>query len=225
MKRVALIALAVMVAASVASAQQAMTPPPAAGAAQQAAASAAPRMPASPPGTASTSVGGKWEKERYTGGKWITIEYSRPILRGRTGIFGTGADYGKKVTGADATVWRVGANVTTRLKTQVPLVFGEKTIAPGDYSVFVDLKESGWTLILSTQPYQEKYDPQNKTTTWGSYNYDPKFDVLRVPMKVMTMPTSMDQFSIFFVNMTPQGGTLVMWWDTQHATVAFKLGQ
>ena len=41
------------------------------------------------------------------GGKWIEITYSRPILRGRTNIFGTGADYGKAVSDGSP-VWRAG---------------------------------------------------------------------------------------------------------------------
>ena len=133
------------------------------------------RKAASPSGTAATQVGGKW----------IEITYSRPILRGRTDVFGKGADYGTKVL-AGAPVWRAGANQTTRLKTEVPLEMGGKKIEPGEYSLFVDLKESGWTLIVSTQAYQEKYDKDEKARTWGAYNYDPKFDVVRVPMKMVT---------------------------------------
>ena len=47
-----------------------------------------------------------------------------------------------------APVWRAGANQTTRLKTEVPLEIGGKKLAPGEYSLFVDLKEGGWTLIV-----------------------------------------------------------------------------
>ena len=43
------------------------------------------RRPASPEGTSATQVNDRW----------IEIVYGRPILRGRTNIFGTGADYGK----------------------------------------------------------------------------------------------------------------------------------
>jgi Protein of unknown function (DUF2911) len=175
---------------------------------------AAPRRAASPPGTAATQVGSKW----------IEITYSRPILRGRTDIFGTGADYGKKVD-ASAPVWRAGANQTTRLKTEVPLEIGGKKLEPGEYSLFVDLKESGWTLIVSTQPYQEKYDPNEKAKTWGAYNYDPKFDVARVPMKMVTPQVSADQFTIGFVNMTDKGGAIAMAWEKTGAVAPFTVAQ
>jgi hypothetical protein len=195
---------------------------------EPAATPAAPRRASSPAGTAATQVGGKWvnpesEERRYTGGRWIEITYSRPILRGRSNIFGKGADYGKTVL-AGAPVWRAGANVTTRLKTEVPLEIGGKKLAPGEYDIFVDLKESGWTLIVSTQPYQEKYDPNDKVKTWGAYGYDPKNDVLRAPMKMVTPANSLDQFTIGFVNMTDKGGAIAMGWETTGAVVPFTVG-
>ena len=196
---------------------------------EPAATPAAPRRASSPAGTAATQVGGAWSaatkdaEPRYSGGKWIEIVYSRPILRGRTEIFGKGADYGKKVN-AGAPVWRAGANQTTRLKTEVPLEIGGKKLAAGEYSLFVDLREGGWTLIVSTQPYQEKYDPNDKVKTWGAYGYDPKNDVLRAPMKMVTPANSLDQFTIGFVNMTDKGGAIAMGWETTGAVVPFTVG-
>jgi hypothetical protein len=188
-----------------------------------------PRRAASPPGTAATQVGGTWvnpesEERRYTGGKWIEITYSRPILRGRTNIFGKGPDYGKTVN-AGAPVWRLGANQTTRLKTEVPLEIGGKKLEPGEYSLFVDLKEAGWTFIVSKQPYQEKYDPNDKVKTWGSFGYDPKYDVARAPMKIVTPAVSIDQFTIGFVNMTDNGGAIGIGWEKTGALVPFTVTQ
>ena len=189
-----------------------------------------PSRPASPPGNAAVQVGGQWAKAkpddpapRYTGGKWIEVAYNRPILRGRTDIFGAGADYGKKVY-AGAPIWRAGANQTTRLTTEVPLVFGDKTLPAGEYSLFVDLKPGAWTLVFSKQPYQQKYDPNNKTATWGAYGYDPAQDVLRVPMTLGKSPYSVEEFTILFVDMTQQGGKLAMAWEKDLATIAFTVG-
>jgi hypothetical protein len=184
--------------------------------------------PLSPPGTAATQVGGKWsepDKEgqrRYTGGKWIEVSYARPTLRGRTSVFGAGADYGKAVSDGGA-VWRAGANATTTLKTEVPLEIGGKRLEPGEYSLFVDLKEPGWTLVVSKQPRMEKYDPNEKMKTWGAYNYDPKHDVVRVPMTMAKPAFSVDQFTIAFVDVTDQGGKLAMVWDKTGGVVPFKV--
>ncbi|MBE3071522.1 MAG: DUF2911 domain-containing protein [Acidobacteria bacterium] len=203
-----------IVALALASSVMAQTPAP------------APR-PASPPGAAATQVGGKWvEGQRgpaYQAGKWIEVTYGRPIKRQRTGLFGVGAGYGKKVSDGSP-VWRAGANQTTRLKTEVPLVFDGKTLPVGEYCVFVDLKEGAWTLVVSTWPAQVKYDPSNKEALWGSYGYTPDKDVLRAPMKVSALPYSMDQFTIAFIDMMVDGGKLAMMWDTTMAVVPFKVG-
>jgi hypothetical protein len=191
-------------------------------------ASAQDRKPLSPAGTAATMVGGKWSEpdkdgERsYTGGKWIEVTYSRPILRGRHDIFGKGADYGKTVNGG-APVWRAGANQTTKLTTEVPLMIGGKKLAPGSYDLFVELKEGAWTLIVSTQPTQDKYDANDKTKIWGAYGYDPKFDVVRVPMNMVTPSVAVDQFTIAFVDMTDAGGKLAMVWEKTGGVVPFTI--
>ena len=87
------------------------------------------RRPMSPRGTASAQVLGTWTKAersfavgggRYDGGKWIDISYGRPLKRQRD-IFGSGADYGK-ATLIGAPIWRAGADVTTRLKSEVSTV-------------------------------------------------------------------------------------------------------
>ena len=185
------------------------------------------RKPASPAGTAATQIGGKYVEvqggQRYQDGKWIEVTYSRPIMRGRQNLFGAGADYGKAVCDGSP-VWRAGANQTTRFKTEVPLVIDGKTLPAGEYSVFVELKENAWTLIFSNWPAQEKYDPKNKEALWGSYGYTPDKDVLRAAMKVETLALSIDQFTIAFIDMSGDGGTLAMIWDTTMATVSFKSG-
>lgn len=185
------------------------------------------KLPPSPQGQASIQVGGRWEKtdsggQRYADGKWIVVDYGRPLLRGRASIFGTGADYGKTISDG-VSVWRMGANDTTRLTTQVPLTIGGKTIQPGVYNAFAELKAGAWTLVLSTQPRQPKYDPNDKVLLYGSYNYDPKFDVLRAPMTVKQGDTTVEQLTIGFVNVTATGATLSVAWDKTIATVELRL--
>ena len=186
--------------------------------------------PLSPPGTATAMVGGTWTKDArgnaaYEGGKWIEVEYSRPMLRQRANIFGSGADYGKTVKAGEA-VWRAGANATTVLRTEVPLTFGGTTVPAGEYGVLVDLKgENDWTLILTSQPRQQAFDANNTTELIGATNYDPKYDVVRVPMTVGSLTAGLDQFTIFFRDVTAVGGTLTMAWDMTVATAPFTVAK
>jgi hypothetical protein len=190
-------------------------------------AQAQPRKPASPAGTAATQLGGKYVPvqggQTYQGGKWIEVFYGRPIKRGRQNLFGTGADYGTTLNDG-APVWRVGANQTTRLKTELPLIFDGQKLPVGEYRVFVELKEKAWTPIFSNWPAQEKYDPNNKAALWGAYGYTPDKDVLRVAMKLASLPFSIDEFTIAFIDMAADGGELAMMWDKTIATVPFKVG-
>jgi hypothetical protein len=69
----------------------------------------------------------------------------RPLQRGRD-LFGSGANYGKAANDVGTPtfpappVWRAGANVSTRLRTEVPLLLGKTTVPAGEYSLFIDLK-------------------------------------------------------------------------------------
>ena len=181
--------------------------------------------PASPTGTAATEIGGKYDnaaEPSYKGGKWIEITYGRPIKRGRDVLGGTGDKYGK-VANPDAPVWRAGANYSTQLKTEVPLTINGKTIAPGTYTMFIDLKPNAWTLIISTWKAQTRYDPKNTAEIWGAYGYTPDKDVVRAPMKLETPPHAMEQLTWQFVDMTDTGGALAIVWDKTMASVPFKV--
>ena len=171
------------------------------------------RRPASPDGTAATQVNGRW----------IDLTYGRPILRGRTNIFGSGADYGDKLNDGGP-VWRAGANLTTVLKTEVPLEIGGKRVPAGEYAVLVELKdEKDWTFILSAQPRQSRFDGKNTTELYGGFNYKPDRDVARAPMRVEAIPFSIDQLTWGFTDVTPAGGTMRIWWEKTMASVPFRI--
>ncbi len=175
------------------------------------------QMPASPAGTAATQVGPKFSK-------WIEVTYSRPILRGRADIFGSGPTYGKGIL-AGAPIWRAGANVSTRLRTEVPLVIGGKTVPAGEYSVFIEIKgEKDWTFVLSS--YGALVNPKEPKPDhlWGAYGYKADKDVVRAPMTVSVPPVQVDQLTWGFTDVTEQGGNLQISWAKTAASVAFKAG-
>jgi hypothetical protein len=195
------------------------------------------RKPMSPEGAAHVQVLGKWTKgsqpaftlgrENYEGGKWIEVTYGRPLQRGRD-LFGSGENYGKAALDVGAPglppppVWRAGANVSTRLKSEVPLSFSGRTVPAGEYSLFIDLKPSQWTLIVSSWPAQAKYTPQDKTALWGAYGYTPDKDVARVAMKLDTLPFAVDELTWSFVDMTNDSGRLAIMWGKTMASAPFK---
>ena len=171
------------------------------------------RRPASPEGTASTQVNGRW----------IDIIHGKPILRGRMNVFGSGADYGKTLFDG-GTVWRAGANVSTRLRNEMPLEIGGKRVPAGELVMLIDLKsEKDWTLILTAQPYTATFDPNNTKELYGGFNYRPDQDVTRVKMTVERLPYTVDQLMWWFSDVTPSGGTMRIAWERVMAAVPFKI--
>ena len=197
-----------------------------------------PARPLSPPGSTQAQVLGRWVKgdrpsfavgqERYVDGKWLEITYGRPSLRGRD-VFGSGADYGKALIDlplgqfGPPPVWRAGANVSTRLNTEATLTFGDKKVPAGEYSLFIDVNSpSQWTLIVSSWPAQQRFDQNDKTALWGAYGYTPDKDVARVPMKVESIPFSVEQLTWAFLDVTTDGGRIAIAWAKTMASVPFK---
>ena len=176
----------------------------------------------SPAGGSATQIGGYYDPVRgFVNGDWIEIRYGRPLRRGRD-LFGAD-DYVEHLNDG-APIWRAGANETTRLMTDVPLVFGTTTIAPGEYTVFIDLGATPWEFIVSSWPAQLRYDADNREALFGAFEYTSDRDVVRVPMTIETLPRSFDQLSWQFLDVTEEGGTLGLFWDTTLATVPFTIG-
>jgi hypothetical protein len=183
----------------------------------------------SPDGIASVQVG-EWKADdtpgaRVANGKWIEILYGRPLKRGRADLFGSGETYGTALKGG-AAVWRAGANVLTRLRTEVPLVIGGKTVPPGEYTLFVDMKSrTDWTLIVSSQLAQAADDVPTRSKVWEAFVYAPEKDVARTQMNVERLPYSMEQLTYAFTDVTGGAGTLRLMWDSVMASVAFTVAR
>lgn len=187
------------------------------------------KLPPSPPGQAAIQVGGTWAKtqeggQQYQGGKWIVVNYSRPTLKGRTNIFGSGAEYGKAVM-AGAPLWRAGANTTTTLTTQVPLMVGGKRLEPGVYNLLVDLKPGAWTLVVTTQERQPSFDPNDKVRLSGATNYDPKFDVVRTAMKMDNLDQKLEEFTITFLTVSDGEWLLALAWENTIACAPITIAK
>ena len=197
-----------------ASGMAAQDPPPAR--------SSAPRL-ASPDGRAAVEVGGRFDVVKgRVGGRWIEMRYGRPLKRGRD-LFGL-PDWIEALNDG-APVWRAGANVTTRLITEVALTIGGTRIEAGEYSVFIELGDTEWTLIVSGWPHQERYDDKNHDALFGAYGYTPDKDVARVSMTLERLGHSFEQLSWQFLDVTESGGRIALVWDDRLAWVPFEIAR
>jgi len=147
---------------------------------------------ASPPGEASVA---------FADGKTITIQYSRPSMRGRE-IFGGLVPYDK--------VWRTGANAATSLKTDVDLNIGGANVPAGSYTLYTLPGMNAWKLIINKQ-----------TGQWGT-QYDQGQDLARVDMKVAQSSAPLEQFTISFDKTSGNSATLKLEWANTIASVDTK---
>lgn len=180
--------------------------------------------PPSTRGHTATQLGGSYNSEgQYEGGQWIDIHYGRPILRGRMGIFGEGAEFGQQIY-AGASLWRVGADQTTTFTTEADLLIGGQRLAAGEYTMFADLANpTAWTLIFTTWGVKDDFREDNPNALWGAYGYTDEKDVMRTTMSVEAVDFSADQLIIGFTDVAQQGGTMYFLWDNQIARVSVEL--
>ena len=180
------------------------------------------RRPLSPPGHSATQVGGTFDPVQYgyLHGPWIDVYYGQPLKRGRD-LFGP-PDWADMLNDG-APVWRAGANQSTRLVTEAPLIIGGTRVEPGEYTLFIDLADDGWTFIVSTWQAQQTDDAENRDALFGAFEYTDDRDVLRTPMELETLAVAFEQLSWQFLDMSPDGGRLALMWDTRLASVRFTV--
>src|ERR1041384_3184626 len=95
-------------------------------------------------------------------GKKVGIWYHAPSVKGRK-IFG-----GTDALQPDNSVWRLGADNATWLHTDAELDFAGLKVAPGDYSLYIDLDSGKWKLIVNKKTGQWGINRDGSTTRVAS---------------------------------------------------------
>lgn len=122
----------------------------------------------------------------------ITIDYSRPLARGRV-LLGSVIPYDR--------VWRTGANAATQLTTSAPLRLAGIPLAAGTYTLWtIPHQNGGVDLIVNGQSGQ-----------WGT-QYDRSRDVATARMQSGALATPIDRFTISVVASDARRGTLALEW-------------
>jgi len=143
----------------------------------------------SPPGQAQCS---------FADGKKITIDYSRPSMKGRK-IYGGLVPYDQE--------WRTGANEATTFVTDTDVTVGGTKVPAGNYTLYTLPSAKGWQVIIS-----------KKTGQWGIPYPGKDEDLARIPMKTSSLKAPVEQFTIGFDKKAKQC-TLNLDWETTRASV------
>jgi hypothetical protein len=133
----------------------------------------------------------------------LTIDYSRPLLRGRT-LLGDVIPYDR--------VWRTGANAATQFTTTSPIRLGGVQVPAGTYTLFTAPHTSGVDLIVNKQSGQ-----------WGTeYNGSLNLGTTRLTSEVATAPV--EEFTISVIPGDARHGNLVLQWGTFRWTAPIEVG-
>ena len=130
----------------------------------------------------------------------ITIDYHRPLVRGRK-IFGGLQAYGQ--------VWRAGANYNTTVEFSDPVTVEGQPLPKGVYGLHFIPGETSWVVIFS-----------RNSTSWGSFTYDKAEDALRVNVKPQAIENH-EALSYDFDDPKPNSALITMRWEK--VAVPFKV--
>lgn len=122
----------------------------------------------------------------------IEVTYGRPSVRDRDIFSNDGlVPFGQ--------VWRTGANESTAITFPDNVIIEGEFLAAGVYSLYTIPGEKDWTIIF------------NDKLSWGT-QYDESADVLRVRVQ-SKRAHFVEQLMIYFEDVTPESGTLVIHWE------------
>jgi hypothetical protein len=131
----------------------------------------------------------------------LTIDYSRPSVKGRT-IFGGLVPFDK--------VWRTGANAVTTLAFGDDVQLDGHEVKAGKYALYTIPSQGGdWTIILNR-------DVKN----WGT-QYSEKDDVLRFKVSGVQLPFQIETLTINVDAIRDTSAILYLAWD--HTYVPIRL--
>ncbi len=136
----------------------------------------------------------------------VTINYDRPGVKGREGkIWGQLIPVGFTDQGfgsSKAAPWRAGANENTTIAFSTDVKIEGQPLSAG----------SMVSLLLMIPTNAHRTFSKN-STSWGSFFYDEKEDVLRVKVKPVSADKSVEWLKYEFINETPNSADIALQWE------------
>jgi hypothetical protein len=134
----------------------------------------------------------------------VTIDYSRPAMRGRA-IFGDLVPFGK--------LWRTGANMRNKITFDKAVTIGGSNLKAGTYTFFTIPNANEWEVIFYTE-YNAAGAPAKLDETKV---------VARVKSKVQRMPMDIQSFTITVDDITSSTASIGILWENTYVNVPFTV--
>ncbi|GAA4324510.1 DUF2911 domain-containing protein [Pontixanthobacter gangjinensis] len=133
----------------------------------------------------------------------VTVEYSRPGMRGRT-IFGDLVPYGK--------VWRTGANANTKITFSDDVMINGKELKKGSYAIYTIPNKDSWEVMF-----------YSSTDNWGvPQQWDESKVALKAKAETMEMPMKMETFTIVIDELKNDSAVLNFIWENTIAMLKME---
>ncbi len=135
----------------------------------------------------------------------VSVSYSRPSMKGRT-IFGDLVPYG--------TMWRLGANASTKIKTSDDITINGHDVPAGTYALYAIPNQDTWTIVI-----------HSNTSYWGTggSKYKVEEDLVRFDVAVNSKyPVAIETMTFQFSNLTTEGCNLELLWANTQVVLDIK---
>lgn len=134
----------------------------------------------------------------------VTVEYSRPNMRGRT-VFGDLVPYDK--------LWRTGANQNTMITFSTDVTISGSNVKAGTYAIFTKPGKTNWEVYFYS-------DTQN----WGTpQKWDDSKVVAKATPQVYEMPMDIETFTITIDDVASGSAVLGILWEKTYVGVKFEV--
>lgn len=132
----------------------------------------------------------------------VTVEYSRPNMRGRK-VFGDLVPFGA--------LWRTGANKNSIITFSDDVTIEGKSVPAGSYAIFTRPEEAVWEVIFYSD-----------TENWGTpQEWDASKVAATVKVETYTMSESVETFTFTIDDLYNNGATLGILWENTYVGVKF----
>jgi len=134
----------------------------------------------------------------------VTVEYSRPSMRGRT-IFGNLVPFDK--------IWRTGANARTKITFSTDVTVGDGSLKAGSYAIFTKPTASAWDVYFYTEA----------TGGGAPQKWDESKVAAQIRVNTVAVEAPIETFTISFDDLHSSGATLGMMWENTYVGVPFMV--
>jgi hypothetical protein len=134
----------------------------------------------------------------------VTLEYSRPSVKGRK-VFGGLVPYNK--------LWRLGANANTKVTFGDDVKVGDASLKAGAYAMFAKPSADSWEVIF--------YSDANN---WGTpREWDDKKVAAKIKVPVFPMPMTVETFTMSFDDLKNDSASIGVIWEGVYVGVPFSV--